>query len=143
MNCPGTAISLQGSTSWRGCYGDRRPPAQSPIGQAFRSWGRVVYVTTLYGACHVSDGGRQAQVIDFPIVGHEESKALAAARFKDIGPRRLSPSSGASNRGRRLPELQAFSIRVTREARLCSTTSRTRLDRDGGKRDSAWGTART
>ena len=91
-DCPGTAIIVTGfHILAAGATETDGPPGAIAIGQALQKLGNeVVYVTDRFTEPVMTpmvDG--KAQVIDFPIVGHEESKALAADLIKDIGPSTL------------------------------------------------------
>jgi len=64
------------------------PPGAIAIGNALQSLGyKVVYVTDKHShALMTGLLGKKAEVIEFPIAGHEESKKFAAKVVKDLKP---------------------------------------------------------
>lgn len=89
FDCPGTAMIATGfHILAAGATETDGPPGAIAIGNALQALGReVVYVTDRFTAPVLSPMvSGQARVIDFPVLGHQESKSLAADLIEEVTP---------------------------------------------------------
>ena len=96
------------------------PPGAVALGKALQALGRgIVYVTDRYTAAIMQGlGGEDAEVIDFPIAGHEESQRFARElleRFQPplvISTERCSPTSQGVYLNMRGVDISAYTAKV-------------------------------
>ena len=89
LDHPGTAIIVTGFYILTAQSPETDgPPGAIAIGNALQTLGyKVVYVTDKHSHPLMTGLlGKKAEVIDFPIAGHEESKKFAAKVLKDVKP---------------------------------------------------------